>query len=289
MLKSAFPEKITPHYRSLFTKTEEDPLKKMVCYSPLEEISTAEESDDPIGDGLFRKGRLVHRHPNRALLLVTDRCAAHCRFCFRKGGMAQGDITDGEIQHAVEYLRNNDAIEEVILSGGDPLALSNQRLLVIIRELKKTREGITIRIHTRYPVYEPSRCAEIAAIARHVAVFVLHINHPRELTPELAQVLPLLVGHCTVFNQSVLLQGINDSATTLAELSSRLFALGVIPYYLHVLDRARGSSHFVVPHEEAIKLFTELSQNLAGYLVPRMVIDGGETGKRHLWEHLSRG
>jgi len=269
-----FPEKITAYYRSLFTgNIENDPLQRLVCRLPAEENRSPDESDDPTGDSLFAHGKIIHRYPSRALLLLTGRCPAHCRFCFRRGQTARyADIDDEELTQACGYLREHEEIREIILSGGDPLSLPNSRLLEIIELLKGVRRDLLIRVHTRFPIYEPSRCIGFEAVAALVDVFVLHINHPREITLETRRALQVLARHAPLFNQSVLLRGINDSLTVLIELSYTLFRAGVIPYYLHYPDNAYGIAHFRPTHSAAAALVATLPKYLPGYLIPRLMV-----------------
>jgi len=276
------PEKITAHYRSLFNEADDhDLLQLMVCYNAAEECIAPEESDDPIGDCKFAHGKIVHRYPCRALLLATGRCAAHCRFCFRRGRLSNvDDISDEEIRSAQKYLRAHHEIEEVVLSGGDPLSLSNARLTEIIRAVKGVLPEALIRIHTRFPIYDPARCHDIAKLAPLVNVFVLHINHPREITAELQREMRSLSHQTTLLNQSVLLKGVNDSVDVLADLSKKMFAAGVLPYYLHYPDAAPGISHFRIPAEDAMDIIKALAKRLSGYLVPRLMIDNFDEGKK---------
>ena len=272
-------EKITAFYQALIKASEPSgPLARMVRISAEEQQVHAGECDDPIGDRAHARcaqGRLIHRYPDRVLLLVTDRCPAHCRFCFRKQRIeaGAGDVTDAELEAVVGYLGAHPAVKEVILSGGDPLSLSDSRLLEIVRILKGGAGVETLRIHTRYPVYEPARCAGLEAVAAQVDVFVLHVNHRRELSPDFGKAMAVLRGSALLLSQSVLLKGVNDTVPELEALVRGLAAVGILPYYLHYPDRARGTEHFRMPIEAAMALVETLQGNLPGYRIPKLVLD----------------
>lgn len=286
------PEKTTEYYRSLINENDpSDPLARMVLFTDQESKIRPGECDDPIGDRTHAhaaNGRLIHRYKDRALLLVTDRCAAHCRFCFRRSvpGTRPPDITDRELEEAIRYIALHENIGEVILSGGDPLALSNSRLLEIIDGLKSIAGERTLRVHTRFPVYEPKRCDGFSVIAARVDTFVVHVNHPREITPAFRAAAAVLKEASFLMNQSVLLKDINDSSEVLEALSRGLASAGVLPYYLHYPDLAQGISHFRIPLEDAICLLGSLQGRLPGYLIPKLVLDiPGGKGKVVLSGH----
>ncbi|MEI7589748.1 MAG: KamA family radical SAM protein, partial [Deltaproteobacteria bacterium] len=279
-----FPEKITTYYKSLInTKEPHDPLAKMVLYSSAEKNICANESADPIGDGLYSQGRLIHRYHKRALLMVSGRCPAHCRFCFRRSLAREDmpDISNEEIDSAIKYLHTHCEIEEIIFSGGDPLSLSNIRLIEIVDAIRTIKSIHKIRIHTRYPVYDPSRCDDIDELASKIDVFVLHINHSREITPCFRQAIKNIRCHAHIFNQTVLLKGVNDSLTELVALSNALFSCGIIPYYLHYPDRAYGTSHFCVGTKTAKSLMQELQEHF-----PEM-LEKKEREERNLFAFLN--
>lgn len=273
------PEKITPYYRSLIRENDpSDPLARMVIFTDQESQTHPGECDDPIGDRTHARaanGRLIHRYRDRVLILVTDRCAAHCRFCFRRTvpGTRPPDITDQEIEEAMRYIALHENIHEVILSGGDPLALSNSRLLEIMDGLKSMAGERAIRIHTRFPVYDPERCNGFSTVASIVDTMVVHVNHPREITPAFCAAAAILKEASFLLNQSVLLKGVNDSREVLESLSRGLASAGILPYYLHYPDLAQGISHFRIPLEDAIGLVGSLQGRLPGYLIPRLVLD----------------
>jgi L-lysine 2,3-aminomutase len=219
---------------------------------------------------------LIEKYPGRALLIASGACPIHCRYCFRRD-FPYGEqlAARGGWDEAVERLRARPDVREAILSGGDPLSLSNRRLGELVAKLESTSIE-TLRIHTRYPVIVPERVDE--GLARLLTatplntVVVLHCNHANELDEAVAAALRALrpcVG--ALLNQSVLLRGVNDSADALAALSTRLFACGALPYYLHLLDPVAGAAHFDVDAAEGLELVAQLRARLPGYLVPRLV------------------
>lgn len=273
-----FDEKITEYYQGLIDKNAPGgPLTRMLRFSEHENEIRESELEDPTGDAVHSRcagGKLIHRYHDRALLLVTDRCPAHCRFCFRKRlvGKTLPDISDSELEEVLKYLSINDNIREIVLSGGDPLSLDNSRLLEIIGTLK-AREGLSVRVHTRYPVYMPSRCFEFCEVASRVDTFMLHVNHADEITPQFRKAAAILGENSFLLNQSVLLKGVNDSVDGLEALSRGLVSAGILPCYLHYPDPVPGISHFRVPLEKALELMNALQGRLSGYLVPRLLID----------------
>ncbi len=220
---------------------------------------------------------LLHKYRGRALLLVTGACAVHCRYCFRRH-FPYGDHSRwGEgWGRALDWLAASPAIEEVILSGGDPLAASDDKLAALVAGLDRIPHLRRLRVHTRLPVVVPERVDGALlgwlGSSRLAPVVVLHANHPRELDGAVAAAVARLRGAgATVLNQAVLLAGVNDSAEALVGLSRELFAAGVLPYYLHLLDRVAGAAHFEVPAARARELLRAMMAELPGYLVPRLV------------------
>lgn len=277
-------EKITAYYRSLIDfSNPDDPLARMVCFSDQETAVEPGESYDPIGDMVYSRcanGRLIHRYPDRVLLLVSEQCPAHCRFCFRKRvlGRDESEISDRELEDALRYIAGHKAIREAILSGGDPLSLANSRLIEIIEALK-LRAGVgSVRIHTRYPVYEPSRCGDFRAVASRVDTFVIHVNHRREISPEFCRAISVLRESSLLLSQSVLLKGVNDSFGELEGLVRGLVSAGIFPYYLHYPDAVPGIAHFKIPLADAIQLVNSLQGKLPGYMIPKLMLElpGGQ-------------
>ena len=255
-----------------------DPLLRQVLPVAAELADEAAYVSDPVGESAaLRTPALLQKYRGRALLITTQACGVHCRYCFRREfPYAQQSGETPRWSEALAAIAADPSLEEIILSGGDPLSLSNARLENLTRALAAIPHVRRIRVHTRQPVVLPSRIDEgllhwLRSSARPI-VFVLHVNHPNELDAELAGACARLrATGVTLLNQSVLLAGINDDVRVLAALSQRLFAAGVLPYYLHALDRVRGAAHFAVADERARALAGQLAAELPGYLVPRLV------------------
>jgi EF-P beta-lysylation protein EpmB len=237
-------------------------------------------SADPVGDLDAARGQgLLQKYSGRALLLTTAACAIHCRYCFRRAFPYQDySLSPQALNTLRAELCNDSSLHELILSGGDPLAMSNLRL----RDLFETLHGVphlqTLRIHTRLPVVIPQRIdSEFlqlleTASQRWRIVVVLHVNHAQEIDALFTDTIQVLRRKpVTLLNQTVLLHGINDSAEQLVDLSHALHRLHVLPYYLHQLDRVTGAAHFSVPDAEAQSLHRAMQSELPGYLVPRLV------------------
>lgn len=233
---------------------------------------------DPVGDlHAVAEAGVIHKYRGRVLLITTGGCAVHCRYCFRRH-FPYGEVrlSSQKINQALAYIAERQEISEVILSGGDPLLLNDDKLESLFQQLGRIAHVRRIRIHSRIPVVLPARITErllkILGNQPQQTALVLHANHPNELSAEVGAACRLLKTHqVTLLNQSVLLKGINDDSPTLMALSEKLFAFGILPYYLHCLDRAAGVGHFEVPEQKARRLLEDLRKNLPGYLVPRLV------------------
>ena len=255
-----------------------DPLLLQVLPQAAETEDVAGWSADPLheGDALAAPG-LVKKYDGRALLLLTGGCAVNCRYCFRREfPYATSGATRRGVAEGLEAIAADDSLTEVILSGGDPLLTDDAFLGDVIKRLDSIPHLQRIRIHTRLPVVLPSRVTpglvDVLTTSRLARVVVLHANHPTELDASVAvAVRSLAASPAIILNQAVLLAGINDSAAVLAALSERLVELGVVPYYLHLLDRVRGANHFDVPQGRAEELHRQLRDTLPGYAVPRLV------------------
>lgn len=265
-----------------------DPLLRQVLPLAQENEFTHGYLNDPVGDlNASEPPGLLRKYHGRALLITTAACAIHCRYCFRRHfPYHHQNAAANEWDEALRLLAHDDTISEVILSGGDPLALSDQRLAALSEKLQQIPHLKRLRIHTRLPIVIPQRvCDTLQAWlsnSRLTPVVVIHTNHPNELDHKVQRALEQLqaIRGITLLNQSVLLRGVNDNSETLIALSEALFACGVHPYYLHLLDKAQGTAHFNVPHERAIELFDEMHAKLPGYLVPRLVQEqAGARGK----------
>jgi len=255
-----------------------DPLLLQVLPRAAEERDVAGYTADPLGESaaLAAPG-LVRKYAGRALVLVTGGCAVNCRYCFRREfPYATSGATRRGIDEGLAAIAADPSLSEVILSGGDPLLADDGFLGGIVTRLDAMPHVRRLRIHTRLPVVLPSRvdAGLVAALgaSRLARVVVLHANHPAELDDAVAAAVRRLAAlPAIVLNQAVLLAGVNDSAAVLAALSQRLVELGVVPYYLHVLDHVRGAAHFEVAEPRALALHRELRESLPGYAVPRLV------------------
>lgn len=256
----------------------DDPLLRQVLPLAAELRDQPGFSRDPVGDkDSLQAPGLLQKYQGRALLLVTGACAIHCRYCFRRH-FAYGDgsaLHDGA-SRAIERLARNKTVSEVILSGGDPLMLDDGALAALVGKLDRIGHLRRLRLHTRMPVVLPSRVTaglcRILAASRLRPIVVVQANHARELSTASRYALKRLrQAGAMLLCQSVLLRGVNDSANRLADLSEALFESGVLPYYLHLLDRVCGAAHFDLDEVVANRLVELLRSRLPGYLVPRLV------------------
>ena len=280
---------VPPALHHLIRATGRDgPLAKQFVPSALELITAPEERSDPIGDHTHAPlPGLVHRYPDRVLLLPTHACAVYCRFCFRREvvGPEGGTLSAADLDNALAYIAATPAIFEVILTGGDPLVLSPRRLGEIVARLDAIPHVQVIRVHTRVPIAAPERITAetVAALKRTTkAVYVgVHCNHAAELTAEVrAACARLADAGLALISQSVLLRGVNDSVEALETLMRALLAARIKPYYLHQLDLAPGTSHFRVPLDEGQALVKALRGRLSGLAQPTYILDiPGGAGK----------
>jgi L-lysine 2,3-aminomutase len=245
---------------------------------------------DAVGDAQARRGGgVIHKYQGRALLVATGSCAVHCRYCFRRHyPYAEDTAAAAGWREAVELIRGDASIHEVILSGGDPLSLATHKLAELTDALRGIPQIRRLRLHTRLPVVLPERVdagllAWLRGLPWPVAV-VIHANHANEFdAPVDAALADLRATGATLLNQAVLLRGVNDSVDALADLCERGHAAGVLPYYLHQLDRVAGAAHFEVGEAEALALHAALAARLPGYLVPKLVREvAGQPGKTPL-------
>jgi EF-P beta-lysylation protein EpmB len=255
-----------------------DPLLRQVLPLKSERKRVAGYARDPVDDTAARRAPgLLQKYAGRALLMPTGACAVHCRYCFRRHyPYADSGPRGKRLDDVLQTLADAVDINEVILSGGDPLMLDDSALAELTARLAQIAHLRRLRLHTRLPVVLPSRIT--ASLCRTFAecrlrpVVVIHANHPAELGPATRAALARLRACGTIlFNQSVLLRGVNDDAAVLAALAEALFEAGVVNYYLHQLDRVEGAAHFEVPDDRALSLMAELRAWLPGYLVPRLV------------------
>ncbi len=257
-----------------------DPLLRQVLPIEAETISDPNFKLDPVGDlDNNPVSGIVHKYHGRALLIATGACGVHCRYCFRRHfPYSEQTASKKEWQSALEYLSKDTSIHEVILSGGDPLTLSDAKLSQLFKALENIKHIKTIRIHTRQIVVLPSRVnadfLELLQSSTKNIVLVLHLNHANEFNPALAISLQKLSKlNVLLLNQAVLLKGVNDTKEQLINLSHALFAHKVLPYYLNVLDKVSGASHFALSLDTCKKLHKAIKARLPGYLVPKLVQD----------------
>lgn len=256
-----------------------DPLLLQIIPREDENLEIEGFSDDPVGDKRAQVApHLVHKYRHRALLLTSNFCFANCRFCFRRNHPFDTTGARFLCESDWEWLRIHTDIHELILSGGDPLALDNRGLRDLLNQVEKLPQIHTVRLHTRAPIFEPGRVDRelvetlMGAAKNHALVVVLHVNHANELDTDCAGAIAnLRQSGAMVLQQGVLLQGVNDSFEAQFKLIQRLGAVGVLPYYLHQVDRARGTAHFEVPVEKGIRIINLLRREMPGYLVPRYV------------------
>lgn len=256
----------------------DDPLLRQVLPLDAEAKPAPGFGLDAVGDLAARDARgVLHKYEGRALLIATGSCAVNCRYCFRRHfPYGEENAAANGWREAIAWLADNPDINEVLLSGGDPLSLSTAKLTELSHALRPVAHLRRLRIHTRLPVVLPARIdaeflAWIDALPWPVVV-VIHANHAQELDQDVADACHALTRHgARLYNQSVLLRGVNDTLEALGALSERLFELGVQPYYLHQLDRVAGTAHFEVPDDQARALYEDLRAHLPGYLLPRLV------------------
>ncbi len=256
----------------------QDPLLKQVLPLGLEMVAAPGYSQQPLQEYQFNPlPGLLHKYKSRVLLLVTGACAINCRYCFRRDfAYTENRLGRRQWSDIIAYLSAHPEINEVILSGGDPLIAPDNLLAELVEHLSQIKHLCYLRIHTRLPIVIPARInTELLSwltATRLKPIVVLHCNHVQEVDKTVCQALARLSKHgITLLNQTVLLKQINDSATALAALSHELFANDVMPYYLHMLDKVQGAAHFEVSLKQAKILHQQLLTELPGYLVPRLV------------------
>lgn len=279
---------ITPYFFNLIDRNDPHcPIRRQVIPREGEMFVNQDELLDPVGEEntMPVKG-LVHRYPDRVLFLVTDRCAAYCRYCTRSRlvSNAQDYNFHPSYQEGLDYIRNHPEVRDVLLSGGDPLLLSNKKLDHLLGELRKIPHVEFIRIGSRIPVFLPQRITpELTDIfKKHGPIWMsIHVNHPRECTEALYQATEQLsLAGVPIGNQSVLLKGVNDDAETMRSLIHRLLMMRVRPYYLYQCDLITGSAHLRTSVTKGIEIMKALRGNTTGYAIPQYVIDApGGGGK----------
>lgn len=230
---------------------------------------------DPVQDKTFKKTKkILHKYKSRALLVTTSACAMHCRYCFRQN--FPYETAEKSFEDEISYIHQDPTLSEIVLSGGDPLSLSDASLSSLFKSLDVIPHLKRIRFHTRFPIGIPERIddsfLDILASSTKQIFFIVHVNHPKEIDSDVAKALKKIqMLGIPVMNQSVLLKGVNDDEKTLLSLSETLVNQGVIPYYLHALDPVQGAGHFALPEDRGSQLIRFVKENLSGFGVPRLV------------------
>ncbi len=288
--KNKFKIQVSPYYASLVNKDNpSDPVRTTFMPNELEGYNGLQQQLDPLGEQNNNPTpRVIHRYPDRALFLVTDICSLYCRYCTRKHFTAkdQASVSSSDYEQALNYFKNHSEIREVLLSGGDPLTLSNDKLEKIIHDLYQIPHIEIIRVGSRIPATLPMRIDNelISIFKKYKPVyFMTHFNHPNEITTYSAEKLELLVDNgIPVFNQMVLLNGVNNHPALIQALSRRLLYLRVKPYYMFQCDPSRGSDHFRTPVEESKSIQKQLWGVISGLAMPNLSLDipsgGGKVG-----------
>lgn len=264
----------------------DDPLLRQILPTRHEAVVVPGFGPDPVGERALARDGSIRKYAGRALLITTGACPVHCRYCFRREfPYNEQTAARDNWGPALAEIGAEPDVREIILSGGDPLSLDNERLARLIAGIERLPSVQSLRLHTRFPVVLPERVdtglIDLLASTTLEKIVVIHANHPAEIDGNVAAAAARLKPVTNaLLNQSVLLAGINDDAGTLASLSERLVAAGVLPYYLHLLDRVAGAAHFEVAESAAVALIDALRQRVSGYLVPRLVRErAGELSK----------
>ena len=273
-----FPFKVTDAFLQQAQLHTFDPLLRQIIPLAEEQDNAAGFVDDAVGDLAAEKTPgLIQKYHGRVLLIVTSACAIHCRYCFRRHFPYQDSAAFGErLNQAIDWISQQKDIQEVILSGGDPLTLSDDKLRTLCQRIDRIQHVERIRFHTRIPTVLPDRILEMdmsfLKALRAQVIFVLHVNHAQELGKAAVKAIQRLKDEgFLLLNQSVLLSGVNDSLNDLLQLSQTLMRHSVLPYYLHQLDKTSGTAHFEVKDAVAVKLHRQLQELLPGYMVPKLV------------------
>jgi EF-P beta-lysylation protein EpmB len=284
----AFPLRVPRAFVRKMKKGDvNDPLLRQVLPIRDELFEKPNYSIDPLleSDSNVAKG-IIHKYQGRVLLMAAPSCAVNCRYCFRRHFPYQDNNPSRDEWLAVfDSIRADSSITEVIFSGGDPLMNSDKQLAWMVEQLESISHVRRLRFHTRLPVVIPQRIDDsllnwLDSVTLKT-VFVLHINHANEIDRDLAlRIDQLRVLGITVLNQAVLLKGVNDTLGVQIELSEKLFSCGVLPYYLHLLDRVQGAAHFECAHDDALQLHRQMQENLPGYLVPKLVAEEPNHGSK---------
>jgi len=285
-----FRLKIPANFLNEIKATESDPLLLQVLPRHEETLEAEGFNQDPVGDmSAMATPGLIHKYRNRALFIVTGACAIHCRYCFRRHfPYSEAQINSENWEPAFQYLREHKEVTEIILSGGDPLIISDEKLTHLVTELEQIKHIKRLRIHSRIPSVLPERITEdfieLLQNSRFNVSLVTHINHPNEINNKNEAIFKMIqTSNIQLLNQSVLLAGINNNPETLIDLSEKLYETGILPYYLHLLDPVQGAAHFYVKEADARVFLDEMTNSLPGYLVPKLVKEiSGEQAKTRI-------
>jgi lysine 2,3-aminomutase len=285
----SFPLLVTAHFQALISTEKltnnlsdplSDPIALQITAQNLEDSDPDFYNEDPLDEESHSPvPGMTHRYPDRVLLYLTHKCAVHCRFCTRRRKVADPDypVAMDYLPEILDYLHNHTEIKEVILSGGDPLTLTDDKIDFLLKDLRKVNHLKSIRIHSRIPAVQPDRITErLCSVFKdnYPLTIVCHFNHPREITDKTrSAVKKMRMSGMHVLNQSVLLKGVNDSPEIMEELVLSLIAAGIQPYYLHQCDEVKGVSHFRTDPEKGIEIIKYLRGRNPGIAIPRFVID----------------
>lgn len=288
--KKQFPLRVPLAFINRMKKGDShDPLLLQVLCDDNEMLQVAGYSDDPLQEQNNAIPGLLHKYHNRALLITKTACAINCRYCFRRHfPYHENQSSKKNLNIALNYIATHPELDEIILSGGDPLMAKDNEIAFLISELEKIPHIKRLRIHTRLAVVIPSRITQqlsrLFTQSRLQIIVVTHINHPNEIDNEVTRAIwQLKQSNVLVLNQSVMLKNINDNVEVLAQLSNKLFDSGILPYYIHLLDKVQGAAHFFVDDKTAKQLMKQLAEKVSGYLVPKLAREiGGEKSKRVL-------
>ena len=276
--ENRFPTLVTKVFARKITSRYDDPLLRQVLPNILEEKADEEFTKDPLNEfseRLKQPSNILQKYQGRALLIASNACAVNCRYCFRRH-FPYKENRPSNITKALDEVSKNKTIEEIILSGGDPLLLNDNNLRKIFQAIEEIKSIKTIRIHTRLPVILPQRISEKLIETfynqKKRIVVVVHSNHPNELDSDTRRAFECLksIG-VWLLNQSVLLKGVNDCDQILTDLSKKLFDQGVLPYYLHLPDKVANTTHFYIDTKQGQKIHKKIQAKLPGYLVPKLV------------------
>jgi lysine 2,3-aminomutase len=283
-VRKVYPMRIPRYYYNLIQE-KDDPIW-MQSVPSIQEVQDQDSPEDPLHeDEDSPVPRLTHRYPDRVLFLITDRCPMYCRFCTRKRMVGRAsDITEKTIAMGIEYIAGHPEIRDVLLSGGDPLMVSDQKLEHIISSLRAIPHVEIVRIGTKFPCVLPSRITDKLCdmLKKYHPIYVnTHFNHPREITPEAKAACERLVNAgIPIGCQTVLMQGVNDDPEIMKELMHKLLMMRVRPYYLYQADLTRGTNHFRTRVEVGLQIIQALRGHTTGFAVPQFVIDApGGGGK----------